>query len=170
MVFIGRWQVIMETTKYLNFRIGDDKVTCDNKKLGKFHVLTKYIEEISGEESFGEWFIDQDNDGTSEKPIQLPYVNFHEVVDKFVHDFYQFVETHPEYDLTDYHAILENNGLDWDDRSMRRAEIKELDETCILALIMGAIRAERFCDGALLGFFEEGYMLQWLKRLQTLDQ
>ncbi len=34
---------------------------------------------------------------------------------------------------------------------------------------MGAIRAERFCDGALLSFFKDGYMLKWLKRLKALD-
>jgi hypothetical protein len=34
---------------------------------------------------------------------------------------------------------------------------------------MGAIRAERFCDGALLGFFKDGYILKWLKRLKDID-
>lgn len=141
----------------------------DNKEVEKFHVLTKYIDEISKVESFGEWHIDKENDGTREQPIQLPYVNFAEVVDMFLDEFYHFSDNHPEYELTDYSSILERNGIRWDDDSMRNANINELDETCILALIMGAIRAERFCDGALLSFFTDGYMLRWLKRLKELD-
>lgn len=52
---------------------------------------------------------------------------------------------------------------------MRNANVDTLDAKCILALIMGAIRAERFCDGALLSFFKDGYILRWLKRLKEID-
>ena len=87
----------------------------------------------------------------------------------FVVEFYKFSESHPEYELQQYGVILERNGLKWDNALMRRADIENLDEQVILALMMGAIRAERFCDGALLGFFEDGYMLKWLKRLKEID-
>ena len=50
-----------------------------------------------------------------------------------------------------------------------KSDIENLDKQVILALMMGAIRAERFCNGALLGFFEDGYMLKWLKRLKEID-
>lgn len=50
--------------------------------------------------------------------------------------------------LTDYGLILENNDLKWDDVSMRNVDVDTIDRQCTLALIMGAIRAERFCDGA----------------------
>ena len=42
----------------------------------------------------------------------------------------------------------------WDDAVMRSADEMSLDAQCILALIMGAIRVDRFCEGALLSFFE----------------
>jgi hypothetical protein len=32
-----------------------------------------------------------------------------------------------------------------------------------------SIRAERFCDGALLGFFEKGCVGKWLERLKEID-
>ncbi|WP_423806535.1 DUF6508 domain-containing protein [Phascolarctobacterium succinatutens] len=35
---------------------------------------------------------------------------------------------------------------------------------------MASLRAERFCDGALLGFIESGSVIRWLKRLQELDE
>ncbi len=137
---------------------------------GKFQALTKYIEKISKATSFGEWVIDRENDGTFEHPIQMPYVNFHELVSTFVSEFYQFSDKHSEYQLTDYSTTLENNGLEWGPEAMRKADAEKLDAKAVLALIMGAIRAERFCDGVLLGFFQDGSILKWLKRLEDLDK
>lgn len=145
---------------------------CDFDKnegaFGNFRILTKYIGEIYDTDSFGDWFIDHENDGTREHPIQMPFVNFDELVNFFVEEFYQFSENHPEYQLTSYKSILESNGLKWDDVAMRNADETTLDAQCILALIMGAIRAERFCDGTLLSFFKDGFIVKWLKRLQSL--
>lgn len=138
--------------------------------MSKFHVLTKYIGKLSKAESFGEWFIDRDGDGTIEHPFQMPYMNFNELVNMFVDEFYHFSENHPEYQLTSYGSILESNGLKWDDDSMGHSDIDTLDEKCILALIMGAIRVDRFCNGALLSFFMDGYILKWLKRLKAIDR
>ena len=39
-----------------------------------------------------------------------------------------------------------------------------------MALIIGAIRAERFCNGALLGFFKDGSITKWLSRLKEIDE
>lgn len=140
-----------------------------NPKKEQFAILTKYINELEEAEVFGEWVVDRKNDGSPEHPIQFPFVNFSKVSDMFVVEFYKFSERHPEYELQQYGDILERNGLEWDNALMRRADIENLNEQVILALIMGAIRAERFCDGALLGFFEDGYMLKWLKRLKEID-
>jgi ADP-ribosylglycohydrolase len=135
----------------------------------KFKVLTKYIGKIEEMESYGEWFIDLENDGTPEHPIHVPFVNFNAIVDLFTDEFYQFSESHPEYQLTSYGSILESNGLKWGIEDMRNADVDSLDAKCVLALSMGAIRAEQFCDGALLGFFQDGFIVKWLKRLKTLD-
>ena len=117
----------------------------------------------------GEWIIDQENDGTLEHPIQWPFVGYSELVYEFEHEFYQFAESHSEYQLTSYGDILERNSLKWAGEEMRNADVDRPDAQCVLALIMVAIRAERFCDGALLGFFKDGCILKWLKRLKDID-
>ena len=53
---------------------------------------------------------------------------------------------------------------------MRNADVSTLDGSAVMALIVGAIRAERFCDGALLDFFENGNVQKWLERLSELDE
>jgi len=68
--------------------------------------------------------------------------------------------------LTRYGDILKDNGIEWDTESMKNADVSISNVQCIGA-IMGAVRAERFCNGALLDFFKSGYILKWLERLNN---
>ena len=133
----------------------------------KFQSLTKYISLIS-KDDIGTWVIDRENDGTMEHPIQFPFVNYSEMVDRFIEDIYAFSDEHPEFGLNRYGEILEKNGLEWGSK-MRVADVSDKDAQCILALIIGAVRAERFCDGALMGFFKDGSIEKWLLRLLEID-
>jgi hypothetical protein len=135
----------------------------------KYESLTKYLPMMQ-QDTFGEWHIDQKNDGTMEHPYEMPYIEYSKQVKNFEKDVYAFAEDHPDYDLNKYGEILERNGIKWGSKSMQAAKTDEFDAQTILALIMGAVRAERFCDGALLGFFERGDLGKWLERLQNLDE
>ena len=114
--------------------------------------------------------LDKKNDGTMEHPIQIPFVGYNSLVGEFETELYQFSNNHPEYKLTSYGTILEKNGLMWGSKEMCEAVVNKLDAQCVLALLMGAVRAERFCDGALLEFFKNGCILKWLKRLEDIDK
>lgn len=136
--------------------------------MSKFDVLTKYISMIKSD-SIGEWIIDRENDGTLERPIQMPFVDYSEIVRNFINDVYTFEESNNDMELTRYGDILKDNGIEWDTESMKNADVSILNVQCVLALIMGAVRAERFCDGALLDFFNSGYILKWLERLNNIE-
>ncbi len=127
----------------------------------RFKVLTKYIDEFAADSPYGTWLRGGENEWS--------FVGYDRLVIKFEDEFDQFAESHPEYQLTSYGEILDRNGLKWDNAQMRKATTDNLDAQCVLALIMGAIRAERFCNGALLEFFNDGYILKWLKRLREID-
>ena len=49
--------------------------------MSKFDILTKYIPMIQTD-SFGEWVIDKENDGTPEHPMQMPCARYSEMVSK----------------------------------------------------------------------------------------
>lgn len=140
-----------------------------NKKDSKFENLTKYLPQLS-DDSFGTWIIDCENDGTIEHPIQMPFVNYTEMVNNFVHDVYAFMEANEDFELNRYGEILEQNGWEWGSQSMSEADVSGKDGRCVMALIMGTVRAERFCDGALLGFFKDGSIRKWLERLKEIDE
>ena len=146
-----------------NFTIKNGEV-----RMKQFERMTKYIP-LMKEDAFGEWVIDHENDGTQERPMRMPFVHYSDMVKGFIQDVYQFKKEHEDYELNRYGEILKKNGIEWGNDSMGKADISTLSGQCIMALIMGAVRAERFCDGALLTFFKDGSILKWLKRLQEID-
>lgn len=134
-----------------------------------FESLTKHLPAIENAEGFGSWVVDRESKGTMDDPITMPYVNYGTTVADIEQAIYDFVDEHPEYELTHYHDILERNGLEWDSQAMSGADVSELDGQAVMALLLGSVRAERFCDGALLGFFEDGSIRRWLLRLKEID-
>ena len=135
----------------------------------KYSVLTKYINLLKND-NVGEWNCDKENDGSSERPIQLPFVIYSVTVKKLADDIYKFAKESDEIVPGKYAEILQANGIEWNSDSMIKADVSVLDAQCILALLIASLRAERFCDGALLGFIESGAVTRWLKRLQELDE
>ena len=124
-----------------------------------YEKLTNLLPELSDSKA-GEWIIDHKNDGTEEHPIQFPFVVYAEAVTKLEDNINAFEKEHPELSLNKYSAILEEQGVKWDMRSMSSA---------VAALLLGAVRAEHFCDGALKEFVENGSVKRWLERLAEID-
>lgn len=135
----------------------------------KFASLTKYIKDIEELKRYGDWMFDNKGTGTIENPIQFPHLKYDELINNFVEDFYKFSDSNPEYELTNYQSILKENNMEWNLKSISTIDPLLLDSKCILALIMGVIRIERFSEGSLLWFFKDGCMVKWLKRLSTYD-
>ena len=135
----------------------------------RFEKLTKYIPLLNQTE-IGNWVIDTENDGTIEHPIQFPFVAYSSLVSNFIDDVSGFVEDNPELHLNRYPDILEESGLEWSTQSMSGAIAEDLDAKVVCALIVGAVRAERFCDGALLTFFTNCSIMRWLHRLQEIEE
>ncbi|WP_304229618.1 DUF6508 domain-containing protein [Phascolarctobacterium succinatutens] len=135
----------------------------------KYSALTKYINLLEND-NVGEWIVDKENDGSSERPMHLPFVIYSITVDKLTDDIYKFAKEGDEIVLSKYADILNANGIKWGYDSMMKADASGLDAQCILALLIASLRAERFCDGALLEFIKNGAVIRWLKRLQELDE
>lgn len=135
----------------------------------KYSALTKYINLLEND-NVGEWIVDKENDGSSERPIQFPFVNYSILVRKLQDDIYNFAKESEEIVPGKYINILQANGIEWNHDSMIQADASVLDAQCVLALLIASLRAERFCDGALLEFIESGAVTRWLKRLQELDE
>lgn len=131
--------------------------------------LVSFIDKLK-EDSIGDWIVDKENDGSPEHPIQLPFVAYSGIVRQFEREVYQFEKDHPEYELNRYGSILEKYNIKWGSKSMSTVDVSKLDGQGVMALILAAVRAERFCDGALKAFFENGSIVKWLYRLKEIDE
>ena len=137
-------------------RIGEGRMSY--KRLTQFNDIIK-------EEKFSEWANNPRGMGDSRRKIYI------DSVQKLEKEIYRFVEDNPEFRLNTYGKILEQNGIMWNAASMRMADVSKLDGQCIMALLVGVVRAERFIDGAvLLPFLRDGVIQNWLDRLESLDQ
>ncbi len=134
-----------------------------------FEELVGLIDKIK-DDSIGEWIVDKENDGTLEHPIQMPFVIYSRVVRLFEQAVYNFEEDHPKFELNRYGFILEKYDIKWETQSMSTVDVSKMDGQGVMALIMAAVRAERFCDGALKEFFENGSIEKWLLRLKEIDE
>lgn len=138
------------------------------EKIKMYEELTDFLGELPQGE-YGHWIMDHKNDGSPEHPIQMLFVLYSGLVRKFMDAVFSFAENHPEHGLNQYRDILEQNGIEWGSAAMDAVDVSDKDGICVMALLLGAVRAERFCDGALLVFFQRGSIQRWLERLKEID-
>lgn len=124
--------------------------------MGVYKVLTDYLPNFEND-SRGAWAVDYSIGYCTAKG------------GRFIKDVYSFMDEHPEYELNKYHEILKENSLGWGMKSMIEADVSTLDGKCVMALVMGAVRADRFATGALCDIFESGAIERWLLRLKEID-
>ena len=133
-----------------------------------YESLTVFLEPLQNESS-GEWIVDKTSKGTTDDPIQMPFVAFSKNNHRFIEAVYAFEDEHPDLGLKRYSDILEENGLSWSSKSMETTDVSLLDGRCVVALILGSIRFDRFCEGYLKDMIDSGFVAKWLFRLKEID-
>ena len=77
-------------------------------------------------------------------PIKMPLRNYGTTVADVEQAIYDFVDEHPEYELTHYRDILERNGLRGGTASNVWDRCIGTRRRAVMALSARAVRAERF--------------------------
>ena len=134
----------------------------------KFELLTGYIPALS-EDALGTWVIDDENDGSKERPIQFPFAMYSDLVQRFKRDVLAVVEQDPHMLNLSYSEVLERNNIPFSAAGMQEADVRQADAVCVLMLLVAAIRADRFSEGFFLRFLQDGTVTKWLLRLSQLD-
>ncbi len=124
-----------------------------------YETLTNYIPSLE-KSDFGKWVQQPD----------FPFVLYEWEVRRLIDEIHDFADDHKGRNGFDYCRILAENGIAWSMKSMKEADAAALGGRAVIALLMGAARAEQFCDGALLEFCEAGCVLRWLRRLKEIDE
>lgn len=135
--------------------------------MAKYEQLTRYLSFFENEE-YGKLIVDEDNDGSPEHPRRWPFIDYSPVVNDFRYDLFDFCKKHPEYEHTSYIKTLNNYGIN-NANEVSQDIIDNLPAKATIALLVAVVRAERICDGAILGNLEDGNIQKWLKRLKNID-
>ena len=135
----------------------------------KFDKLISLLEPLE-KDSIGEWIIDKEHKGTNDDPIHFPYPMYKEVVNELIETVYEFEHENPEYELTKYEELLKERGIEWVQRSMENADVSNMDAQGVMALFMGMVRGERFCDGTIMKMIKNGAVKKWLLRLKEIKE
>ena len=83
---------------------------------------------------------------------------------------YQLSDANPDFNLTRYSEILEQHGLEWNMESLKGADVSDMDAQGVMAMLMGLMRGERFCDGCILASLKDGTVQRWLNRLKEISE
>ena len=140
---------------------------------GEFRVLTKYTDKIDAIASLEESLVPDNPDRRDEwgNKVDKSLYKYDRIVGLFVDEFYGFFFSHPEYELTRYSEILENNNfpMSLGDSQTLDEVLSNFDAQCVLARITLAIRAVCGSDLSVHWFVEDGSLTGCLKRLRDID-
>ena len=125
-----------------------------------FSELTKFLATLPREqEKMGQWVLAEG---------QLPFVSYGEAVYPLRDAIAALPEQHPDMNLYEYQAILEEKGLKG--VALDTVAVTQLDARTVAAMLVAVWREERFSDGLLLSYLEKGCIQRWLERLQALEE
>lgn len=131
----------------------------------KYKTLTDHIDVLSYS-NFGEW----NSGNSSDDVVTLPFVIYSKEVMDFLLSVDNFLDVENNDIFFDYKSLLEKENIEYSMDAFIAADINKLQAETLCAMIIGTIRADRFCEGVLLESFENGHILKWLKRLKELDE
>lgn len=163
-VFLDKEDLFFDKWDLLRYQSVDDRLIPSNI----YDSLISFIPRLKNIEYAKLYPEQQTGDGSIEHPFQMPFYEYADVVHEFEKEVYKFEKDHPEFQLNTYNNIFLMNGLRWDEEVMTKADVSNANGQVVMALILGAIRAERFCDGTLKDFLELGCIEKWLLRLQEI--
>ena len=143
--------------------------------MGRFEILTKYIESLKNEKEYGYpvnregeritkeedlYYYDENNT----KVYTPPFYKYSDTVKSFTRDLVNFIFDTKNGD------ILPIKDVRAKDIKFDEKKIFSLDAASVLLLLNSPIKWERFCDGLLLRALESGRILKLLERLKEIDE
>ncbi|MBO4368528.1 MAG: hypothetical protein J5803_00275 [Desulfovibrio sp.] len=132
-----------------------------------FENLTRFLSELKSCDSFGEWR-GFGSHGTSKN--QIPFVRYSKLPLDVIKEIYAIVEANPDMELKDYEWVLKQKGIPMSGDSFKDTDVSKLDGQAVMAMLVCIVRTDRFIEGLLLEYLENGKFAEWIGRLKELDE
>ena len=138
--------------------------------MGRFEILTKYIEPLKNEKEYsylenfdGERITKEEDlyyyDKNNRKVFIIPYHGYADTVKSFTHDLLNVIKKPENREL-----INKNKKINW------RKKNSSLDAATIISLLHNIMAMERFSGGFLSAELKSGAILKLLERLKEIDE
>jgi len=125
----------------------------------KLTVFLPKLENTPKEKKFGHF-------GTQ---VDISSMHYDQAVGLFDDAIIQFIADHKDLGLNQYYDIMEAAGIMPNRNPMSYRDISSLDGRTTVALIVWAMRADRFSPGSMMKFCKDGSIVRCLRRLKQID-
>ena len=135
----------------------------------RYQDLTRFIPLLEKTKVYGEWVgeeIPQDKLKKDECGRVLPYVTPYV---RYAPEVSEFMNVVSHYQAGFARDALKENAIEYTEQSLLSEDAATLSPELAVSFIRKVVSNERYRDGAVLEYLENGRVLAWLKRLQEID-
>ena len=135
----------------------------------EFDKIIALIEPLK-QDSFGKWHGGVEDKKPEDASFQIPFVAYTQAAHNLISEIQDFVDQNPDYELKRYEIILGERNIEFSQEAFNKVELDKLDAQGVMAILVGLMRAERFCDGIFLKNLQSGFIVKCIQRLETISK
>ena len=135
--------------------------------MSKFDKIIALIEPLR-QDSHGKWHGGIEDKQPEDNTFQMPFVAYTEIAHKLIFEIQDFVDQNPDYELRSYVKVLKERNIEFSQEAFNKVDLDNLDAQGVMAMLVGLMRAERFCEGAFLKNLQNGFIVKCIKRLEII--
>ena len=137
--------------------------------MSKFDKIIALVEPLK-QDSFGEWHGGIEDKKHEDASFQIPFVAYTQTAHNLISEIEDFVDQNPDYELKRYAKILKERNIEFSQEAFNKVDLDKLDAQGIMAILVGLMRAERFCEGIFLDNLKSGFIFKCIQRLEIISK
>lgn len=137
--------------------------------MSKFDKIIALMEPLK-KDTYGEWHGGLEEKKPDDTTFQLPFVAYTQTAHKLISEIQDFVDQNPDYELRRYEKVLKERNIEFSQEAFNKVDLGNLDAQGIMAMLVGLMRAERFCEGVFLDNLKNGFIIKCIQRLDEITK
>lgn len=135
--------------------------------MSKFDKIIALIEPLR-QDSHGKWHGGIEDKQPENNTFQMPFVVYTEIAHRLIFEIQEFVDQNPDYELRSYGKVLKERNIEFSQEAFNKVDLDNLDAQGVMAMLVGLMRAERFCEGTFLKNLQSGFIVKCIQRLEMI--
>ena len=137
--------------------------------MSKFDKIIALVEPLK-QDSFGEWHGGIKKKKHEDASFQIPFVAYTQTAHNLISEIEDFVDQNPYYELKRYAKLLKERNIEFSQEAFNKVDLDKLDAPGVMAILVGLMRAERFCEGVFLDNLKSGFIIKCIRSLEEITR